>query len=485
MAVRLSHEPGRPNRQDYRFDAYSRGSALSRRSTVGPAMARPRTTLGNLPAETTSFVGRRREQAEIRTKLTSARLVSLVGPGGVGKTRLALRAAADLSRGFRHGAWLVELAEVRDEALVTNAVLAGLDLRDQAGMTPLQILVSYWQEKELLLVLDNCEHVLDAAAQLVSDMLRSAPNVRVIATCREPLQVAGEHVVPVTPLQVPGEDGAEPLAQLLQNEAVALFTERAAAASGGFALTDSNQAAVVGLCRRLDGLPLAIELAAVRTRVLSVDEVLERLRDRFALLTGGSRAALPRHQTLRATIDWSYGLLTEREQSLLRRLSAFAARFTLEDAESVCSSGELPPTDALDLLSSLVEKSLLMREDYSGRACYRLHETMREYATLKLRDQDEDGHLSERCLDYYRTRCLSMEAEGRYRLPEWLSWLELEIDNIRAVLQHCMAHGDSARGLDVATPRRFRANRRSHSRVFRRPSASRRGDEPCSCRHHP
>jgi predicted ATPase/DNA-binding CsgD family transcriptional regulator len=418
-------------------------------------MARPRTTLGNLPAETTSFVGRRREQAEIRTKLTSARLVSLVGPGGVGKTRLALRVAADLSRGFRHGAWLVELAEVRDEALVTNAVLAGLDLRDQAGMTPLQILVSYSQEKELLLVLDNCEHVLDAAAQLVSDMLRSAPNVRVIATCREPLQVAGEHVVPVTPLQVPGEDGAEPLAQVLQNEAVALFTERAAAASGGFALTDSNQAAVVGLCRRLDGLPLAIELAAVRTRVLSVDEVLERLRDRFALLTGGSRAALPRHQTLQATIDWSYGLLTEREQSLLRRLSAFAARFTLEDAESVCSSGELPPTDALDLLSSLVEKSLLMREDYSGRTCYRLHETMREYATLKLRDQDEDGVLSERCLEYYRTRCLSMEAEGRYRLPEWLSWLELEIDNIRAVLQHCVAHGDSARGLDIAAALRY------------------------------
>ena len=166
-------------------------------------MARPRTTLGNLPAETSSFVGRRHEQAEIRKKLASARLVSLVGPGGVGKTRLALRASAELSRGFRDGAWLVELAEVRDQALVTNAVLAGLDLRDQAGMTPLQILASYLQQKELLLVLDNCEHVLDAAAHLVADLLRSAPNVRVIATCREPLQVAGEHVVPVTPLQVP------------------------------------------------------------------------------------------------------------------------------------------------------------------------------------------------------------------------------------------------------------------------------------------
>ena len=455
MPVRLSHEPDRPNRQDYGFDTYFRGSALSRRSTVGSAMARPRTTLGNLPAETTSFVGRRREQAEIRQKLATARLVSLVGPGGVGKTRLALRAAADLSRGFHDGAWLVELAEVRDEALVASAVLAALDLRDQAGMTPLQILVAYWHQKELLLVLDNCEHVLDAAAQLVSGVLRSAPNVRVIATSREPLQLAGEHVVPVAPLQVPGEDETEPLAQLRQNEAVALFTERAAAASGAFVLSASNQAAVVGLCRRLDGLPLAIELAAVRTRVLDVEQVLERLRDRFGLLTGGSRAALPRHQTLRMTIDWSHDLLPEREQSLLRRLSVFASRFTLEDAELVCASADLSAADTLDLLSSLVDKSLLMREDYSGHSCYRMHETMREYATLKLREQDEDGPLSTRCIDYYRTRCLSVEAEGRYNLPEWLSWVELEIDNIRAVLQHCVAHRDSARGLDIAASLRY------------------------------
>ncbi|MFZ0130728.1 MAG: LuxR C-terminal-related transcriptional regulator [Candidatus Dormiibacterota bacterium] len=418
-------------------------------------MARPRTTLGNLPAETTSFVGRRREQAEIRQKLATARLVSLVGPGGVGKTRLALRAAADLSRGFHDGAWLVELAEVRDEALVAGAVLAGLDLRDQAGMTPLQILVAYWHQKELLLVLDNCEHVLDAAAQLVSGVLRSAPNVRVIATSREPLQLAGEQVVPVTPLQVPGEHETEPLAQLRQNEAVALFTERAAAASGAFVLSASNQAAVVGLCRRLDGLPLAIELAAVRTRVLDVEQVLERLRDRFGLLTGGSRAALPRHQTLRMTIDWSHDLLPGREQSLLRRLSVFASRFTLEDAELVCASADLSAADTLDLLSSLVDKSLLMREDYSGHSCYRMHETMREYATLKLREQDEDEPLSTRCIDYYRTRCLSMEAEGRYQLPEWLSWVELEIDNIRAVLQRCVVHGDAARGLDIAACLRY------------------------------
>ena len=418
-------------------------------------MARPRHRSGNLPAETTSFVGRRRELAEIRKKLATARLVSLVGPGGVGKTRLALRAAADLSRGFGDGAWLVELAEVRDAALVPNAVLAAVDLRDQAGVEPLQILTSFWREKQLLLVFDNCEHVLDAAAPLVSEALRSAPNVRVIATSREPLQVAGEYVVPVTPLQLPRGDGTEPLAQLRENEAVALFTERAAAASGTFVLTGANQAAVVAVCRRLDGLPLAIELAAVRTRVLSVEQTLERLRDRFALLTGGSRAALPRHQTLRMTIDWSYDLLTQREQHVLRRLSVFAARFTLDDVESVCTDDELSATDTLDLLSSLVDKSLLMKEDFGGRVCYRLHETMREYATLKLRDEHEDDDLSERCVDHYRMTCLSTEAEGRYQLPDWLPWVELEIDNIRAVLQHCVSHGDSLRGLDIAASLRY------------------------------
>jgi predicted ATPase/DNA-binding CsgD family transcriptional regulator len=418
-------------------------------------MARPRHRSGNLPAETTSFVGRRRELAEIRQKLATARLVSLVGPGGVGKTRLALRAAADLSRGFGDGAWLVELAEVGDAALVPSAVLAAVDLRDQAGVEPLQILTSFWREKQLLLVFDNCEHVLDAAAQLVSEALRSAPNVRVIATSREPLQVAGEHVVPVTPLQLPRGDGTEPLAQVRENEAVVLFTERAAAASGTFVLTGANQAAVVAVCRRLDGLPLAIELAAVRTRVLSVEQILERLRDRFALLTGGSRAALPRHQTLRMTIDWSYDLLTRREQRVLRRLSVFAARFTLDDVESVCTDDELSATDTLDLLSSLVDKSLLMKEDFGGRDCYRLHETMREYATLKLRDEHEDDDLSERCVDYYWTTCLSTEAEGRYQLPDWLPWVELEIDNIRAVLQHCVSHGDSLRGLDIAASLRY------------------------------
>ncbi len=418
-------------------------------------MARPRIRSGNLPAEATTFVGRRRELGEIRTKLTTARLVSLVGPGGVGKTRLCIRAATDLARGFEDGAWLVELGEVSEAALVPDAVLGALDLRDQASATPMEILVAHLRTRRLLLLLDNCEHLLEAAAQLVNEILRAAPDVRVITTTREPLQVPGEYVVPVPPLELPLTDGAAPLAQLRQNEAIMLFTERAAAASGAFELSTSNQAAVVAVCRRLDGVPLAIELAAVRTRVLSVEQILHRLSDRFALLTGGGRAALPRHQTLRTAIDWSYDQLTEAEQVLLRRLCVFAARFTLEDVEGVCESDALTGTGALDLLASLVDKSLVTTEDVRGTVCYRLHETMREYARLKLREADEEDVLQDRCVEHYRLTCLRSADEARYHLVEWLAWADVEIDNLRAVLHQCVSRGDLARGLDIASSLRY------------------------------
>ena len=414
-------------------------------------MARPRRRLGNLPAEATSFIGRRSELAELRKKLTGSRLLSLVGPGGVGKSRLAIRIARDLERGFTGGAWLVELAELQDPALVSNAVMKALDLRDQAATEPLALLLSYLQDKQLLLVVDNCEHLLGAAAQLVTDVLRIAPDARVIATSREPLSVAGEQVIPVSPLELPAAHTAEPLAQLRQNEAILLFTERAAAASGKFELTSANQAAVVDLCRRLDGVPLAIELAAVRTRVLSVEQIRDRLGDRFGLLTGGSRAALPRHQTLRTTIDWSHDLLASDERILLRRLCAFAGRFTLEDVESVCTSVEVPVKRALDSLSSLVDKSLVIKEDAKGIACYRLHETMREYAGLKLEEAGEVESLELQCSEYYRSRCKQFAHGGRYGLPEHLEWMDLEIDNVRSVLRRCLTHANYARGIDLAT----------------------------------
>ncbi|HEX7264276.1 MAG TPA: LuxR C-terminal-related transcriptional regulator [Candidatus Dormibacteraeota bacterium] len=418
-------------------------------------MARTSRRPGNLPADATTFIGRRQELAEVKRKLTTARVVSLVGPGGVGKTRLGIRVATELARGFADGAWLVELAEVRDGTLVTNSVLAALDLRDQAGANPTEILGSYLRDRQLLLLVDNCEHLLDAAAELVTELLRTAPGVRVVTTSREALQVPGEHIVPVPPLELPLDDGEEPLGKLRQNEAVMLFTERAAAASGAFELSTSNRATVVSICRRLDGLPLAIELAAVRTRSLSPEQILDRLSDRFALLTRGGRSALPRHQTLGMAIDWSYALLTDLEQVLFRRLCVFAGRFTLEDVEGVCTSHEGRAIDALANISSLVDKSLVSKSDVGGVASYRLHETMREYASAKLRDANEEELLKDRCLEHYRTACLLRAEQARYRLVQWLKWADLEIDNIRAVLYDCVARGDLARGLDVATSMRY------------------------------
>ena len=413
-------------------------------------MARPARRRGNLPAEATSFVGRRRELAELKRKLSSARLVSLVGPGGVGKTRLAIRAAAEVSRGFSDGAWLVELADVRDPALVGNAVMAAMDLRDQAAAAPSALLAAYLEDKQLLLVVDNCEHLLEPAAQLLSELIRVAPSLRVIATSREPLTAPGEHVMPVPPLELPTVH-AERLDEVRHNEAVMLFLERAEAASGKFELTAENQAAVADLCRRLDGLPLAIELAAVRTRVLSVQQILERLADRFALLSGGGRAALPRHQTLETAIDWSHDLLTAEERTLLRRLCVFAGRFTLEDVAAICMSPSLPPARSLDLLSSLVDKSLVLKEDVGSAGCYRFHETMREYAGRKLGEAGEIDDLERRCTAYYVATCGAMSMQARFRLPAWLAWMDLEIDNIRSVLRRCLVSSDSRNGISLAT----------------------------------
>ena len=413
-------------------------------------MARPTRRRGNLPAEATSFVGRRRELAELRKKLATVRLVTLVGPGGVGKTRLAIRIGTDLARAFPDGAWLVELADVRDPGLVDNAVLAALDLRDQAATEPRALLLSHLRERKLLLLVDNCEHLLEAAALLVADVLRSAPGVRVVATSREPLSVTGEHVLPIPPLELPRAQGDETLDQLRLIESVELFTERAAAASGRFELTTSNRMAVVDLCRRLDGLPLAIELAAVRTRVLSVEQISDRLADRFGLLTGGSRAALPRHQTLRTAIEWSHDLLKPEERALFRRLSAFAGRFTLDDVGSVCAFDGVPPATVLDVLSSLVDKSLVLKDDIQGIACYRLHESVREFAGLRTREAGEAEAVELRCVDHYVSEGRRNAAQARFRLVAWLGWMDVEIDNIRWVLRRCALRGDAERGTGLA-----------------------------------
>ena len=396
---------------------------------------------GNLPAELTSFIGRRREVQEVKAALGVARMVTLVGPGGVGKTRLALRSATDLGRGVRDGVWLVELAGLRDPELVTKAVMTSLGLRDESSQWPVSRLIEYVASKQLLLVLDNCEHLIDACAVLADAVLREAPSMRILATSRQPLRVTGETVIQVGPLSLPEADERDAPDRIAQSEAVALLVERARQAGAAFEVTPDNRAAVVELARRLDGIPLAIELAAVRLRTLGLDQLVERLNDRFHLLVGGSRTAPLRHQALEATIAWSHDLLGPDERAVLRRLSVFAGSFSLEAAEKVGQSGSATPAGVLDVLTALVERSFVIREGTSGRARYRLHETMREFALLRLRDEGEEAIAEAAHLSFFSDLCRSAgDSPDAASLDE----LNVEADNIRAALRHCLADPNRA-----------------------------------------
>lgn len=406
-------------------------------------------TRGNVPAELTSFIGRRHQLQEIKSALTGARMVTLVGPGGVGKTRLALRSAIDLRRGIADGVWLVELAGLRDPELVTKAVMTSLGLRDESSRWPVSRLIEYIAPKRLLLVLDNCEHLLDPSAVLADTVLREAPLLRILATSRQPLGVAGETVVQVGPLSVPGADARMAPDRIAQSEAVALLVERSREAGAAFEVTPDTQAAVVELARRLDGIPLAIELAAVRLRTLGLDQLVERLNDRFRLLVGGSRTAPLRHQTLEATIAWSHDLLGHDDRAVLRRLAVFAGSFSLEAAEEVGQAGAATSTDVMDVLTSLVERSFVIREGTSGRARYRLHETMREFALLRLVEADEEAVARSAHLSFFAGLCRFTEFDAARDPASQLASLDeldVEADNIRAALRHCLEDPD---GVDL------------------------------------
>lgn len=409
---------------------------------------RANTTRGNVPAELTSFVGRRHQLQEIKSALTGARMVTLVGPGGVGKTRLALRSATDLRRGIADGVWLVELAGLRDPELVTKAVMTSLGLRDESSRWPVSRLIEYLASKRLLLVLDNCEHLIDACAVLADAVLREAPSLRILATSRQPLRVAGETVVQVGPLSVPDADGRMTPDRIVQSEAVALLVERAREAGAAFEVTTDNRAAVVELARRLDGIPLAIELASVRLRTLGLDQLVERLNDRFHLLVGGSRTAPLRHQTLEATIAWSHDLLGPDDRAVLRRLAVFAGSFSLEAAEKVGQAGAATPIGVMDVLTSLVDRSFVIREGTSGRARYRLHETMREFGLLRLAEADEEAVARSAHLSFFSGLCRFTEFDAARPDPASqlasLDELDLEADNIRAALRHCLRDPDGA-----------------------------------------
>lgn len=393
----------------------------------------------NLPVQLTSFVGREREMAEVERLLVTTHLLTLTGAGGCGKTRLSLQVAADVLDEYEDGVWLVELAPLSDPSLLPQAVAAVLGVKEEPGKPLLQSLGEYLKPKQSLLLLDNCEHLLAACAGLADAILRGCPKVRMLASSRECLGITGEQTYRVPSLSLPNEKSLPPLEQLSQFEAVKLFAERAVLGQPTFTVTQENAPAVVQVCRRLDGVPLAIELAAARVKALPVEQIAARLDDRFRLLTGGSRTALPRQQTLRAAIEWSYNLLLEPERILLRRLSVFVGGWTLEAAEAACGADPIGGGEVLDLLTSLVEKSLVLYEEQGGgEARYQLLETVRQYARDRLLESGEADTLRARHRDFFLS--LAEAAEPKMRGPEqdaWLARLEAEHDNLRAALEWC------------------------------------------------
>ena len=407
---------------------------------------------GNLPAELTSFVGRRGELAEVRRLLAGSRLVTLTGVGGVGKTRLALRAAAGLARAFPGGVWLVRLDQLREEALVAQAVAGALGLQDRAGFSPEAALADYLAGRQLLLVLDNCEHLVDAVAKLADQLLRAAAGLRVLATSREALNITGETVLPVPPLGAP--DPGQPLtpAELGLFPAVRLFAERAAQVVPGFAVTEANQAAVAGICRRLEGLPLAIELAAARLPVLSAEQVDARLGDRLGLLTRGGRTNPARQQTLRASIGWSHELCSRAERLLWARLSVFAGGFELDAAEGICADHQLPAGQVLELLAALADKSILTVIHGQGVARYRLPEPLREFGQERLHASGEHAALRRRHRDWHEQ--LAWRADTGWlspQLADWTARLSREHANVAAAQDFCQAEpGEAEAGLRIA-----------------------------------
>ena len=407
---------------------------------------------GNLPAELTSFVGRRRELAEIKRLLTRSRLVTLTGTGGAGKTRLALRAAAGLRRAFRDGVWLVQLELLRDPALVAQVVARKLGLQDRAGYAPAASLAEFLAGRQLLLVLDNCEHLVDAAAKLTDQLLRAATGLRVLATSREALNIDGEVVLPVPPLPVP--EAGQPLtaAELVVFPAARLFAERATQVVPGFAVTGENMAAVAGICRRLEGLPLALELAAARLTVLSPEQIDTRLGDWLGLLTRGSRARPARLRTLRASIEWSYELCSQAERLLWARLSVFIGGFELDATESICTDHRLATGEVLELLSALVGKSILVAAHGQGVARYRLPEILREFGQERLQESGEHTALRRRHRDWHEE--LARRADTGWLSPQiadWTARLFREHANVQAAQDFCQAEpGEAGAGLRMA-----------------------------------
>ncbi|HXD09894.1 MAG TPA: AAA family ATPase, partial [Anaerolineales bacterium] len=412
----------------------------------------------NLPTQLTSFIGRENEIAELKQELEAHRLVTLTGSGGTGKTRLSLQVAADLLEKFDHGVWFVELAPLTDSDLIPQTILSTIGVQEQQGKTSLEVLKEYLHEKQTLIVLDNCEHLVSASAEVVNTLLNAAPKLKVLASSREALGVKGEMSYPVPSLSLPNIKHLPVIEQLSQYEAVRLFIDRALLVAPHFVVDKDNAPHIAQICCRLDGIPLAIELAVARIKMLSVEQISKRLDDRFRLLTGGARTALPRQQTLRALIDWSYDILSENERLLLRRLSVFAGGWTLEAAEEVCSGDNIEIYDVLDLLTQLVNKSLVVVMEHSqGRETrYRMLETIRQYAREKLLEAGSSEIIRDKHLAYFVKLVEQAEPE-LYRSNQvfWFNKLDDELDNLRVAMEWALVANVES-GLQIASiPWRF------------------------------
>lgn len=390
----------------------------------------------NLPLQLSSFIGRTRELAEVKRLLFTTRLLTLTGAGGSGKTRLALQAAANVLGRFPDGVWLVDLSSLSNPALVPQMVATTLRVPEEPRRPLTDTLADELHHRSMLLILDNCEHLLTGCAHLANGLLGRSPDLRILATSREALGIAGETVWPVPTLALPDPQLPASLEELAQSEAVRLFVERAAAVQPAFDLTMANAPVVADICRNLDGIPLAIELAAARTKVLTAEQIAARLGDRFQLLTGGSRTAPPRHQTLRTALDWSHDLLSPQEQTLLQRLAIFAGGFTLEAAEQICDGHGIAEAEVLDLLTHLVDKSLALVERVTGaEARYRLLETVRQHAAEKLAASGELPLVRARHGDWFVAYAERAEWELRANQAVWVERLATELDNMRAAME--------------------------------------------------
>jgi len=412
----------------------------------------------NLPQEQNSFVGRERELGQLQQLVGVTRALTLCGAGGIGKTRLALQVLAAVADDFPDGVWFVELGDLRQPDLVVSRVASAVGVGEEPGRPLLDTLADALRPRRLLLALDNCEHLIDACARVGQRLLSSSPGLRLLATSREPLHVAAETVWPVPPLSVAPVGAAADPEEACRYGAVRLFADRAAASLPGFAIGPANAAAVAALCRALDGVPLAIELAAARIRTLSVEQITARLADRFGLLTTGNRTAPARHRTLRAAMDWSYDLLTTAERVLLRRLSVFVG-WSLEMSEQVCAGDGIRASDVLDLLASLVDKSLVVLEpEVLGQARYRLLDTIREYAAARLAGAGESAAFQLRLRDYTVTVAEHNTEIGMALIPApWSARVDVfrrydvEAGNLMQVLSQCLADGDVETGLRICT----------------------------------